>query len=187
MEKFKEQLRKDYELNSDYRYDAVYKISTLLARHKQFATDLEHLVSSSVDIEKAIYNKCYKEINPLYRSWDFIEFEDYYCDEIRHILTNIDQKSHVANKDIIKLLKVKSLQEICNMSVYDIHPTLWDPIFEDMRKQEEAKNYEGTNTGMRCRRCGSRDLFISQSQTRSADEGSTIMTTCNNCGNVKKS
>jgi len=187
MEEFKKQLKDEFVLNHQIRYDGMYKISKVLSRNKLFNKDMKTIIGCSADIEASIYNKSMLGINEVFRQVESDIFINNYSDELRHILVNFDINSHVKNVDLAKLLKVNSLTDICKMPSTDLFPTLWESTFEEMRKQEESKERDATDTGMKCRRCGSHDLLISQSQTRSADEGSTIMTTCNNCGNVKKS
>lgn len=178
----KKGLKDEIKLNHDIRYEGIYKISKILSRMKNFNKDLKTIVACAKDMEDAIFNKTLRT-TPNIESDQFI---DCYSDELRHILVNFDSASHVGNKDLEGLLKVNSLADICKMSFGDLYPTLWEPVFDEMRKQEESMERSANDTGIKCRRCGSQDLLISQSQTRSADEGSTIMTTCNNCGNVKK-
>jgi len=187
MDEFKKHLKDTVKLNHQIRYDGLYKITKILSRNKLFNKDMETIIGCSTDIETVIYNKSMSGVDEIYRTIDSNIFMENYSDELRHILINFDNLSHVRNKDLANLLKVHTLKEICEMKPASIFPSLWESTFEDMRKQEESKERDTTDTGMKCRRCGSHDLSISQSQTRSADEGSTIMTTCNNCGNVKKS
>ena len=178
----KKGLKDEIQLNHDIRYEGLYKISKILSKMKMFNKDYKTIVGCAKDMEDAIFKKTLGIISNI----ESDKFIDCYSDELRHILVNFASTSHVGNKDLEGLLKVNSLADICKMSFGDLYPSLWKPVFDDMRKQEESKERSANDTGIKCRRCGSQDLLISQSQTRSADEGSTIMITCNNCGNVKK-
>lgn len=187
MAELKEDIKNNINVNHELRYDALYKFVKLLVKDDKYNQSMDDLLKYSELCEKSIYEKCMNHVDEIDKTWESNTFIDTYTDEIRHILTNFDKNSHVINKDIPDLLTKMNISDLCKLSNTELYPTIWEPIFKDMREQEKAKERSAVNSGIKCKRCGSTDIFVSQSQTRSADEGSTIMTTCNNCGLVKKS
>ncbi len=73
----------------------------------------------------------------------------------------------------------------------DVISTLQDAINEDLRKtipleafiQEKIQLMVKNTVGIRCKKCGSDDVFCESRQIRSADEATSKIYTCLNCGN----
>lgn len=166
---FKTILKERFTFDNSVRYDGLYKICKTFADNKIFCNNVDELIDNAKFVEEVLYKK-----------------DSDYSTELWHFLSNIDVNSNVKNKDMENILEKNSLEEILKMSSIDLYPSLWAPILNDLEKQEKAKERSTTDTGIKCVRCKSKDVLISQSQTRSADEGSTIMITCNACGKVKK-
>ena len=54
--------------------------------------------------------------------------------------------------------------------------------FKNMLQEKyELASRSNANTTMRCRRCGSTDIYAEQKQTRGADEAMTVFCTCSRC------
>ena len=73
----------------------------------------------------------------------------------------------------------------------DVISTLQNAINEDLRRtipleafiQEKIQLMVKNTVGIRCKKCGSDDVFCESRQIRSADEATSKIYTCLNCGN----
>ena len=162
-----------------YRNNAVSKINKIIKDEYK-----------SRIIEKSIYNYCitYSTKNNISRNWSNILFKNLYLNKLISIYSNIDNDSYLKNLNFRELiLKDKiDLEEIANMSQYDIFPERWKYLIDEKIKKDkllsEMKPNEMTDQ-FRCGKCGERKCSYFAAQTRSADEPMTIFVTCLNCNN----
>ena len=162
-----------------YRNSAVSKINKIIKDEYK-----------SRVIEKSIYNYCitYSTKNNISRNWSNILFKNLYLNKLISIYSNIDNDSYLKNLNFRELiLKDKiDLEEIANMSQYDIFPERWKYLIDEKIKKDkllsEMKPNEMTDQ-FRCGKCGERKCSYFAAQTRSADEPMTIFVTCLNCNN----
>ena len=139
-------------------------------------------------IEKSIYNhtiKISKERN-LQRSWNNSIFKGLYLSKIRSIYSNLNKDSYINNTQF--LIRVKNgeidIENIANLSIYDIFPENWKYILEQKTKRDKLKyelKPEAMTDAFKCRKCGSRSTSYYEVQTRSADEPMTQFITCLDC------
>lgn len=59
-----------------------------------------------------------------------------------------------------------------------------DDICNFISKQKEPSDYVHRSSIYRCSKCSSNMVVTREVQSRSTDEGSTIMYVCNECGNI---
>ena len=162
-----------------YRNSAVSKINKIIKDEYK-----------SRVIEKSIYNYCitYSTKNNISRNWSNILFKNLYLNKLISIYSNIDNDSYLKNLNFRELIiKDKiDLEEIANMSQYDIFPERWKYLIDEKIKKDkllsEMKPNEMTDQ-FRCGKCGERKCSYFAAQTRSADEPMTIFVTCLNCNN----
>lgn len=144
----------------------------------------------SRDIEKQLYNstvtiaknKC------IIRKWSNPLFHKLYVSKIRSFYSNINKSSYVQNPDFKdKILNGDiKVEDINNLSVYDIYPENWSELLDKKIKRDKLK-YEMKPQAMtdqfKCRKCNSRSCSYYEVQTRSADEPMTQFISCLDCGN----
>jgi len=141
-------------------------------------------------IEKELYNatiqlskeKCIK------RTWSNPLFKQLYISKLRSFYTNISSSGYVQNPNFKqKILDgTITVEQISELSVYDIYPENWAELLDKKIKRDKLK-YEMKPKAMtdqyKCRKCSSRSCSYYEVQTRSADEPMTQFITCLDCGN----
>lgn len=144
----------------------------------------------SRNIEKQLYNSAVNTAKDkcMVRKWSNPVFHKLYVSKIRSLYSNISNDSYIQNpdfKDRILSGKVK-IEDINNLSVYDIYPENWSELLDKKIKRDKLK-YEMKPQAMtdqfKCRKCGSRSCSYYEVQTRSADEPMTQFISCLDCGN----
>ena len=146
----------------------------------------------SATLEKAIYNWSIQHAKKkmIVRKWDNQPFVQIYLDHVHSIYLNINPKSYIANKKIVKDLKKKLItpQQLAFMSHQEMKPELWEKLIqakiERIKKSSEVDMSAATDE-FECFRCSASENACTyyQQQTRSADEPMTTFVTCMNCGN----
>ena len=122
------------------------------------------------------------------RTWDNQLFKYLYISKIRSFYANIATNSYVNNTNFKKkiLEGTIKIEQISELSVYDIYPENWAELLDKKIKRDKLK-YEMKPTAMtdqfKCRKCSSRSCSYYEVQTRSADEPMTQFITCLDCGN----
>ena len=111
-----------------------------------------------------------------------------YTDKFRSILFNLNAKSTVQNKELLKKLKAGKFKahELAFMSHQELYPEKWKSLIEEKikRDQNEGKvDLSAATDEFYCFRCKKRKCSYYQMQTRSADEPMTTFVTCLLCGN----
>lgn len=156
--------------------------------NKKDKYDKKFMSKLITEIEKSVYNSSIIEATEkgIIKKWSNSNFRNIYGDKARCIFVNMDSKSHVNNKKLIKkVLKGKiDVSNIGNMKFTDLYSEYWDPIFERMKSMENRKSEYVHHTNLfKCGMCKERKCSFTQAQTRSADEAMTTFVTCLNCGN----
>ena len=143
----------------------------------------------SKNIEKSIYNYTIDlcKVNNIKRNWNNIIFKNLYLSKIRSIYLNISD-SYIKNKNFKKkiLSKKIDIENIANLSSYDIFPENWKELIDEKMKRDKLKyelKPEAMTDVFKCRKCNSRSCSYYEVQTRSADEPMTQFINCLNCGN----
>jgi len=144
----------------------------------------------SLNLEKGIFNytiQVAKQKN-IVRKWDNDTFVLIYTDKFRSILFNLNAKSTVQNKELLKKLKTGKFKahELAFMSHQELYPEKWKSLIEEKikRDQNEGKvDLSAATDEFYCFRCKKRKCSYYQMQTRSADEPMTTFVTCLLCGN----
>ena len=144
----------------------------------------------SRQIEQQLYNMTIRVAKERFikRSWDNQLFKYLYISKIRSFYTNIATNCYVNNTNFKKkiLEGTIKIEQISELSVYDIYPENWAELLDKKIKRDKLK-YEMKPTAMtdqfKCRKCSSRSCSYYEVQTRSADEPMTQFITCLDCGN----
>ena len=144
----------------------------------------------SLNLEKGIFNysiQTAKQKN-IVRKWDNAAFVLIYIDKLRSIILNLNAKSTVQNKQLLKRLKNGQFKahELAFMTHQELFPEKWKTLIEEKikRDQNEGKvDLSAATDEFYCFRCKKRKCSYYQMQTRSADEPMTTFVTCLLCGN----
>ena len=145
-------------------------------------------------IEKSIFNYCidYTIKNNISRNWENRLFKNLYINKLISVYSNIKCDSYIQNKYFLQKINSEGfdLDNISNMSRYDIFPDRWKHLIEEkIRKDKilsEMKPHAMTYQ-IQCNKCKSRKCSYYAMQTRSADEPMTMFMTCLNCNSRWKS
>ena len=145
-------------------------------------------------IEKSIFNYCidYTIKNNISRNWENRLFKHLYINKLISVYSNIKCDSYIQNKYFLQKINSEGfdLDNIANMSRYDIFPDRWKHLIEEkIRKDKilsEMKPHAMTDQ-IQCSKCRSRKCSYYAMQTRSADEPMTMFMTCLNCNSRWKS
>ena len=146
-------------------------------------------INISRKIEQSVYNYTIKlsKGENIKRMWGNIIFKNLYLSKIRSIYSNISD-CYIKNKNLkSKILNNEiNLENIANMSSYDIFPENWKDLIDEKMKRDKLKfelKPEAMTDVFKCRKCNSRSCSYYEVQTRSADEPMTQFINCLNCGN----
>lgn len=146
-----------------------------------------------LQIEKSIYNKSLDQAtkNHIQKSWKNSKFVAIYENNFRHIISNLDPNSHVENNYLLNKLKDNPnlADDIANMQMDELFPERWEAHYREKEIREGILNNREIkeNSFIRCKKCKSRKVLVNTFQARSADEASTNMKICQDCGYVSKS
>jgi len=152
----------------------------------QYITDVIHRISSDsldklpINIEKSVYNYTIHQSKQLgvIKKWKNVQFVSIYKNRLRSICFNMKQ----VYSGLISNLY--TCADLSLMTHQQIHPEHWDVLIKKKIERDDSK-YSSTSRGntddFTCR-CGSKECFAYQLQTRSADEPMTTFVTCTKCG-----
>lgn len=136
------------------------------------------------DLEIGIYNYVINYINKKGQicSWNPL-FIGLYNHKLMSVVNNMKKYTHLI--DLIINGKNKP-HEIAFMNFIDIDYKNWSYL-DDKKKKEEKdlaeKKLTANSHGLyTCKKCHKKDMYVTQQNTRSADEGFTNFITCVNCG-----
>jgi len=141
-------------------------------------------------IEQQLYNSAIRVAKKRYikRSWDNPVFESLYVSKVKSFYSNTYTGSYVKNPYLkARILNGDiSVEQISDLSVYDIYPDNWAELLDKKSKRDKLI-YEMKPKAMtdqyKCRKCSGRSCSYYEVQTRSADEPMTQFITCLDCGN----
>ena len=141
------------------------------------------------DLEIGIFNWAidFSDKHQIIKNWDNKQFKKLYINKCVSVISNLDSKLYLKNKNLYKRLKKNEFlpHEIPYLSLQKIYPEKWNYIIDDIHKKEEAsknnKNISKTDQ-FKCGKCKKRECSYYELQIRSADESATLFITCLNCG-----
>lgn len=144
-------------------------------------------------IEKGIYNyaidKCnFRMIIPL---WENIEFVEIYVSKAKNMYTNLNDKSYIKNKSLIKKIKNGEINpyDLPFLETYKLFPEMWINIIDEKLKAEnmiKESMKECATDLFECERCHQRKAVFILCQLRASDEPESKFITCLECGNKWK-
>ena len=144
----------------------------------------------SLNLEKGIFNYTIQtaRLRNVVRKWDNKAFVMIYVDKFKGILLNLNAKSTVKNKELLKRLKKGEFKahELAFMTHQELYPEKWKYLIDKKIKREESEgvvDLSAATDEFYCFKCKKRKCSYYQMQTRSADEPMTTFVTCLLCGN----
>ena len=138
-------------------------------------------IDIALKIELSIFE--YSLIYCLNDKYDLKYLKPIYDDKIYNIILNLDPTNHLQNKTFKENLLTGKLNpnEVGFMSPAQIHPVKWNHLIKKKEYKEWRENSIAYSNTYKCRHCGESKCKISQVQTRSADEPSTLFISCMIC------
>ena len=138
-------------------------------------------IDLAIKIELSIFE--YSLIYCLNNGYDSKFLKPIYGDKIHNILLNLNPNNHLENKTFKQnLLNGKiNPKEVAFMSPSQLHPTKWNYWIKKKEYKEWRENNIAYSDAYKCRRCGEAKCKISQVQTRSSDEPSSLFISCMVC------
>jgi DNA-directed RNA polymerase subunit M/transcription elongation factor TFIIS len=136
-------------------------------------------------LEREAYNITIRECEQEYtdRNWNNPKFVNRYSCTAYKILVNIDPRSSIGSDKLAMKILMKEIEPkyVCCMSSYDMNPDASKDerdIIELRLKQKVDVKYSDKYT---CKRCDAKKITFRETQSRSADEISTIKFECIEC------
>ncbi len=163
----------------DFRKNVINKLNKIIRKKK-----------ISLNLEKGIYNfaiKAAKQKN-IIRNWNNSTFVMLYVDKLKSIMTNLNVKSSVENKNLLNKLKNGDFKphELAFMSCQEMFPEKWKYLVDAKIKRDKKEgevDLSAATDEFFCFKCKKRKCSYYEMQTRSADEPMTTFVTCLLCGN----
>lgn len=143
-------------------------------------------IDLSLKIELSIFE--YSLIYCLNNAYDLKFLKPIYDDKIYNIVANLDPTNIIQNKTFKKnLLNGKiNPSEVAFMAPAQLHPDKWEHLVKKKEYKEWRENSIAYSTAYKCFKCGESKAKVTQAQTRSADEPSSLFISCMVCHNTRK-
>lgn len=151
--------------------------------HEDIRKIIERYIVIATNLEKGIYNFTIKDATTrnVIKKWENTKFCQIYMDRLRSIYLNLKKTEFLRR---IQTMEIKP-SEYISMTHQDIQPELWKELIEKKNKIEESMlsvSVKANTDLYTCKKCKSRNIYFTETQTRSADEQSTITLLCLACG-----
>jgi len=144
----------------------------------------------SKNLEKGIFNYSIQTagLRNIVRKWDNEAFVMIYIDKFKSLLINLNVKSTIDSKELLKRLKKGEFKahELAFMTHQELYPEKWKSLIEQKIKRDKSEgvvDLSAATDEFYCFKCKKRKCSYYQMQTRSADEPMTTFITCLLCGN----
>jgi len=144
----------------------------------------------SLNLEKGIFNYTIQtaRLRNIVRKWDNKAFVMIYVDKFKGLLLNLNAKSTIKNKELLKRLKNGEFKahELAFMTHQELYPEKWKYLIDKKIKRDKSEgvvDLSAATDEFFCFKCKKRKCSYYQMQTRSADEPMTTFVTCLLCGN----
>jgi transcription elongation factor S-II len=168
----------------DFRQIGKDKLQQLFQEDKE---ELVKIIETSIynfTVDKAIKRRIVPE-------FDDIQFRRRYAEKVRNIYDNLETKSYLNNRNLMKDILSGELDgsDIAYLNRCDVHKENWDMIKKKQKAEDEylsMRNKVNETSEFVCGRCKRNKTTYYQMQTRSADEPMTTFVTCLHCNNKWK-
>src|SRR5690606_17306270 len=112
--------------------------------------------------------------------------ETIYDHKIEEIYKNLNSKSYLQNKTLMKAIQDKAIEpaNVAFLSPDQIHPENWIDIINKLKFRTNVEKNIATTDIYKCKKCGEKKCHITELQVRSADEPVTRFVVCMVCYNT---
>ena len=170
---------------NDLRRSRVMLILCCLESNEQFKSLSRDIKLCIVRrIERSCYNKTCEFISQQGQAlnWENIHFVNYYNITALRIQKNIECGEH--NSDLINLIcqfedkPSNQINNIAYMASNELQPSISESIYNIISERRKQKIQKKISTQHKCFSCGFSRTTEIEIQSRSLDEGSTLIVTC---------
>lgn len=165
---------------------------------KLMISQIKYLTEEQImDIEEGVHKVVCSKANRIGIPVDYSDnkqtssaFNRLYNNNMRHLRLNMNPSSYLQNTNLSQRIQSGDLDisDLPNMSSYELNQDMW----KNYNNIEEAElniiisgrdgSFEQDTTLSICGKCKGNNCAYKESQTRSADEGSTHKIRCKDCG-----
>ena len=143
------------------------------------------------NLEKSILNHTieYAISHGVSQNWDNQIFKNMYVQKSLGVISNIDKDSYIDNDSLFnRLTESKEFrpQDVPYLKPDKTFPKIWKDIVESKSKKDQYAyevQYVPNASEIKCGKCKKNKVYFYEIQTRSADEPTSLICTCLNCGN----
>lgn len=146
------------------------------------------------EIEDGIYQYvikhiCYEKNLPI--NWHNSYFKRAYMNKFISLYTNLNPESYIHNINLLPKVLSKEINpyNLAFMTPQEIFPENWKDFIDKKNAKDEflyTHKLESFTDEYKCGRCKQNKCSYFQAQLLSADESTTTIVTCLNCGNKWK-
>ena len=141
----------------------------------------------SKKIEESIYNYSKEVAKGRGLTEESKEFLRIYQTKTISLYLNLNKKSKIGNKNLLKRLKNKEIdvKTLAWLKPQELFPEKWEKLIKRQKADEEycyEKDFAMETDEFKCSRCKERRCTYYMLQIRSSDEPMTTFITCKNCG-----
>lgn len=165
--------------NAPRRGRAILILCCLESNNKFKVLDAKTKMYILKKIERSCYNKTCRFISKQGQAlnWDNIQFVNYYNITALRIQKNLESNIH--NTDIIdSICKCENISNIAFMKSHELQPDVSKHIYDVIAERKKQKIKKKISTQHKCYSCGFNRTTEQEIQSRSLDEGSTLIITC---------
>ena len=150
--------------------------------------EITGLKKLSNQIEESIYDyskEVAKERGIVEENKEFLRI---YQNKTISLYLNLNKKSKIGNKNLLKRLKSKEIdvKTLAWLKPQELFPGKWEKLLKQQKADEEycyEKDFAMETDEFKCSRCKERRCTYYMLQIRSSDEPMTTFVSCLNCGN----
>lgn len=175
-------------METDPREKVKYYLTNIFKKYSE-KNNVECLETLPNHIERGIFNQSLllADRMSILKRWDILEFSEIYKDICNKVLTNLDPESYVSNEHLIKKVIDGEIEpnKLAIMTPPELFPEKWEKLIQEKLNREKLK-YEVSNLAQtdfyKCPKCKKARAAFYHVQLRSADEPTSTLLNCLECG-----
>ena len=147
-------------------------------------------IKKMVNTEIAIYNFSIRETKnkTRYTNWENEIFYNTYRNKALQIICNLNPNSYIKNSVLVYKYLNNEFDHIklMEMTPQELYPEIWVDAYAELKRIQNLNNIQEQkvyNSILKCGKCKKNMVMYTEVQTRSADEPTTKICKCTNCGN----
>ena len=175
---------KEFRKNICLKLEELFEKTSVEEASAAPAASLAACKNICLNLEKGVFNYAIQEADKkeIVKKWDNVYFTQFYVDNMRSVITNLEKNEDLRKIVLAKLIKA---HELAFMTHQQMNPKKWQKMLDDKKIRDENKyapKIEASTDNYTCRKCKSKKCSYYQMQTRSADEPMTTFVSCISCG-----